>query len=98
MPNVGLLVDGLFWELFFAAFGEALDQARHTSSPSPRAGAQDNFRGELDKGNVFEDMKEKKSPRNGWMGIWGVGHGRVSSSTGVLETGEVFGRQRNRVK
>ena len=24
-------------------------------------------------------MKEKKSPRNGWMGIWGVGHGRVSS-------------------
>ena len=82
----------------FPAFGEALDQARHTSSPSPRAGAQDNFRGELDKGNFFEDMKEKKFPRNGLMGIWGVGHGRVSSSRGVLETGVVFGRQRKRVK
>ena len=62
--------------------------------PIPRAGAQDNFRDELDKGNFFEDMKEQKSPRNGWMDIWGVGHGRASSSRGVLETGVVFGRQK----
>ena len=43
-------------------------------------------------------MNEEEFPRNGWMGIWGVGHGRVISSRGVLETGEVFGRQRKRVK
>ena len=54
--------------------------------PTPRAGAKNNVRGELDKGIAFEDMKEEKFPRNGWMGIFEVWHGRVSSR-GVLETG-----------
>ena len=54
--------------------------------PTPRAGAKNNVRGELDKGIAFEDMKEEKFPRNGWMRIFEVGHGRVSSR-GVLETG-----------
>ena len=54
--------------------------------PTPRAGAKNNVRGELNKGIAFEDMKEEKFPRNGWMGIFEVGHGRVSSR-GVRETG-----------
>ena len=45
---------------------------------TPRAGAQKNIRGELDKGMVFDDMREKKCLGNGRMGIWEVGHGRVS--------------------
>ena len=51
---------------------------------TPRAGAQKNIRGELDKGMVFDDMREKKCQSSGWMGIWDVGYGRVSR--GVLET------------
>ena len=33
---------------------------------------------------VFDDMSEKKCLSNGWMGIWEVGHERVSR--GMLET------------
>ena len=46
-------------EMVSAAFGEALDQARHTSSPSPRAGAQDNFRRlDQDQGSAQLDMRQ----------------------------------------
>ena len=51
---------------------------------TPRAGAKKNIRGELDKGMVFDDLREKKCLSNERMGIWEVGHGRVSSE--VLET------------
>ena len=50
----------------------------------PRAGAQKNIRGELDKGMVFDDMREKECLSNGWMGIWEEGHVRVGR--GMLET------------
>ena len=36
---------------------------------------------------VLDDMRVKKCLSKGWMGIWEVGHGRVSrASRGVLET------------
>ena len=73
-------------EMVSAAFGEALDQAGHTSSPPPAPALKIMYRGELDKGIAFEDIKEEKFPRNGWIRIFEVGHGRVSSR-GVLETG-----------
>ena len=37
---------------------------------------------------VFDDMRKKKCLSNGWMGIWELGHGRVSR--GMLETENVF--------
>ena len=42
------------------------------------------YTGEFEKGIFLYDMREKKCLSNGLMGIWEVGHGRVSR--GVLKT------------
>ena len=68
----------------FRGVGGSIRSGRAHKPHTPRAGAPKNIRGELDKGMVFDDMREKKCVSNGWMGIWEVGHGRVSR--GVLET------------
>ena len=65
--------------------------------PTPRAGAKNNARGELNYGIALEDMKEEKFPRNGWMRLFEVGHGLVGCG-GCLKQDVVFGRQRKWVK
>ena len=81
----GYWSSGSFGNGFHGVWG-SIRSGRAHKLPTPRAGAKNNVRGELDKGIVIDDMKEEKFQSNGRMGMWEVGHRRVSSR-GVLETG-----------
>ena len=84
--SVGCQVVGcqvVFENGFRGAWG-SIGSGRAHKPHTPRAGAKKYIRGELDKGMVFGDMRETKFLSSGWMGIWEVGHGRVSR--GVLQT------------
>ena len=81
--DVGLWAVGLFWKCFRGVWG-IIRPGRAQKPHTPRAGAQKNIRGELDRGMVLDDIREKKCLSNGWIGTWEEGHVRVGR--GMLET------------
>ena len=91
----GCWLSDCFGNDFRGAWG-GIRPGRAHKPHTPRASAQKYIQGELDKGIVSDDMREKKCLSNGWMGIWELG---VDVPVGgCLKQNTVFRRQKRERK